>query len=181
LILLFTAYYPQKDDLFNIWVLAGVLREPVFLVAGVAGFALIWIAAQRSGDAKPELTLDRLLVYAAAVMVMAGLAIVACGQPTYVYRLITALPAADVAVIAAAIAMLLRAHRETMASSRSKARSSHSPYPVLLMTSIKGWSIGLTQFAEGARAAVTSYTPERWERCRPLRSTTMSSISMRPT
>jgi hypothetical protein len=168
LIMLFTTVYPQKDNLFDFRVAAMILASPAVLMSGVAAIALIWSAADRSRETPPLVALDRLLIYAAAIVVMAGFAIVAYGQPFYAFRLGTMFreiaPAPGLAVIAGTAALLLGARRESADAAVRGSMAAGLATMLLLMTSIKGPSTGVTQFAEGVRAGVSRYTPPRWER-----------------
>jgi hypothetical protein len=168
LVMLFTTVYPQKDNLFDLGVAAAILASPAVITSAVAGIALIWNAADRSRAAPTLVALDRLLIYAAAIVVMAGFAIVAYGQPFYAFRLGTMFremaPAPSLAVIAGTASLLLGSRRESTDVAVRGCMVAALATVLLLMTSIKGPSMGVTQFAEGVRASVSRYTPPRWER-----------------
>jgi hypothetical protein len=145
-----------------------ILASPAVLMSAVAAIALIWSAADRSREAPTLVALDRLLIYAAAIVVMAGFAVVAYGQAFYAFRLGTMFremaPAPSLAVIAGTAALLLGSRRETTDVAVRSGMIAGLAAVLLLMTSIKGPSTGVTQFAEGVRASLSRYAPPRWER-----------------
>ena len=68
-----TAFYPFDDRLYNISDAVGVFMTPVVLMAGFVALMILWTAASRKPpDAASPVALDRMLVYAASVVVMAA-------------------------------------------------------------------------------------------------------------
>ena len=144
------------------------------MVSAVAAIALIWTAADRSRETPTVIAVDRLLIYAASIVVMAGLAIVAYGQPFYAFRLGTMFrelgPAPGIAVIAGTAALLVYSRREATDVASRRSVIAGLATLLLLMSSISGPDIGVTQFVEGIRAGVTAYLPPTWQQRWPQMS-----------
>jgi hypothetical protein len=151
-----TAYYPFDERLYNLWDAVRVLTTPSVVAAGAAAAVVLWTAR---GSAY-----DRLLVYAAAVVVAAGLQIATAGllfdafQFSTTFRSVAVAPA--MAIFFATFALLFMAadKRDALAATAALA---------LLMTAPKGRPIGTAQLSEGLRATFSDYVPAAWSHRTP--------------
>ena len=88
-----TAYYPFDDRLYNISDTIAVFTTPVVVMGALAALAVLWLAADRQPrDAAHPVALDRMFVYAAAIVVTAAVQIPTWGMLFDAFQLSTQYP-----------------------------------------------------------------------------------------
>jgi hypothetical protein len=170
-----TAYYPFDDRLYSISDVIGVFLTPVVVMAGLAALAIVWaITDDRTRDAPSTIAVDRLLVYAASIVMMGGIQIATWGlffdafQLSTLYRSVAVAPAMAIFFVTAAL-LLTSCRPEVSDSQRQSAIASLAALG-LLMTAAIGRPISWEQLREGVHASVGRYLPADWPRRTPMMS-----------
>ena len=167
-----TAYYPFDDRLYNLSDAVGVVTTPVVLMAGFVALIILWTAASRNPpDAASPVALDRMLVYAASVVVMAAVQIPTRGLLFDAFQLSTLLRSVAVAPIMAiffvTFGMLLTTYRTSGSDVDRRSAIASIAALLLVMSTTRGRDISFLQLSEGVRASLGTYLPTDWSRRTP--------------
>ena len=170
----FTAFYAFKDTFFNISATAALFAMPSVLGSMVAAAVLMLAAWDHRRDVANQVALDRLFMYAASVVAMAGLSLVSYGELAVGALFRGVAPAPVLAIVGGTAAMLVHSHRSAdrdfITTPAGPSAAVALATILLLMSSIRGRPISVTQLAEGARAAFTTHFPGEWLRRTPRMS-----------
>jgi len=165
-----TAVYPFGDRLYRISDVIEVLLTPEVLTASLVALVIISVATGQSSRQSAPVALDRMFVYAASVVVMAGIQILTLGLLFDAFQLSNILHgvalAPAIAIFSVVVGLCLRCYKEGAGDFHRRNSIASIAALLLLMSTTRGHDISLFQLSEGALAAVSDYFPEDWLRRR---------------
>jgi hypothetical protein len=166
-----TAYYPFGGNLYSLSDALGILLAPTVVAAALAALVIVWAVVDRARDEESAIARDRLFVYAASVVAMAGIQIQSWGlffdafQLSTLFRSVAVAPAMAVFFVTAAL--LLTGHRDATSTLQRRSSIAALAALLLLMTTAAGRTISWPQLSEGVRASFSRYVPAAWARNAP--------------
>jgi len=166
-----TVVYPFDARLYNISDVLAVLRTPETLTAGLVSVLMIVFAAhQPSRHTTSPVALDRMFVYAASVVAMAGIHIPTRGFLFDAFQLstifISVAVAPTVAVLSGIVGLFLKSYENSVSELDRRCSIAAIAALLLLMSTTRGKNITLTQLSEGTRSAISKHFPDGWLRHR---------------
>lgn len=167
-----TNIYPFDERLYSISDALGVLLSPVVLTAALVAVVIIWTATRRRPeDSESSVALDRMLIYSAGVVVMAGIQIPTLGllfdafQLSNLFQAVATAPV--IAVFSVTVGLLLRSYRNSTSDYQKWSVIATIASLLFLMTMTKGRDASLSQLRDGLRSTFTPYLPADWPRGKP--------------